>query len=338
MLASQAAIYNPPRTTIKFKSHFKMNDLRPFVILAETVSHGSMSAAAARLGMSASAVSQAIKALERESGVTLLHRSTRKLTLTEDGERCYAHCLRLIEAWKAASESLAQARDAPTGELRVAAPIGFGSYIAPALAPVLSTWPKLRLRLLVSDEMVDLIDARVDIAIRVGKLADSGWVGRPLCELETILCASPAYLQRHGTPQSLQELTTHHWISLERELDESGQNASTPNDDAPSLVLDLQGDKRVKETVRAPVRIASTTQPTVQQICEQGLGIARLAYIDAQSSIKRRTLVHVLPDWRLPVLPVTLVSPKKSTEPAKVRAAVEALKAYFTRLPSTRDR
>lgn len=155
-----------------------MNDLRPLFVFAETVSRGSMSAAAARLGMTPSAVSQTIKGLERQYGVTLLHRSTRKLTLTEDGQRCYEHCLRLKEAYTAATDSLSEARDAPTGELRIAAPIGFGSYVAPALAPILTDWPELRLRLLVSDEMVDLIDARVDLAIRVGKLANSDWVAR----------------------------------------------------------------------------------------------------------------------------------------------------------------
>src|SRR3546814_7546547 len=88
-----------------------------------------MSAAATRLGMTPSAVSQTIKALERQSGVTLLHRSTRKLTLTEDGKRCYVHCLQLMASWRAATDSLTQARDAPTGELRIAAPLGLGLHI-----------------------------------------------------------------------------------------------------------------------------------------------------------------------------------------------------------------
>src|ERR1700761_2143933 len=126
-----------------------MNDLKAYLVFAETVSTGSMSAAARRLGMSASAVSQTIRALERASGVTLLHRSTRKLGLTEAGERCYPHCLRLLEGACAAQTSLVQARHAPTGELRIAAPVGFAVHITPALAPLLADWPQLRLRLLV---------------------------------------------------------------------------------------------------------------------------------------------------------------------------------------------
>lgn len=262
--------------------------------------------------------------------MTLLHRSTRKLALTEDGKRCYAHCVRLIDAWRAASESLAQARDAPSGELRIAAPLGFASFIAPALAPVLSTWPQLRLRLLVADEMVDLIDARVDLAIRVGKLADSAWTGRRICELETLLCASPAYLERNGTPEHPRDLKAHHWIALERDLQE--------NEEEPTYTSTLHGAKRTKETVTMNVRIASTAQPTLQEICERGLGIARLAYIDAQSAIKRGNLIPVLPNWTFPMLPVTLVSPRKDSKPAKVRVAADALKAYFEAMPTARSK
>ncbi|BBU32535.1 transcriptional regulator (plasmid) [Burkholderia sp. THE68] len=293
-----------------------------------------MSAAAARLGMTPSAVSQTIKGLERQYGVTLLHRSTRKLTLTEDGQRCYEHCLRLKEAYTAATDSLSEARDAPTGELRIAAPIGFGSYVAPALAPILTDWPELRLRLLVSDEMVDLIDARVDLAIRVGKLTNSDWVARKLCELEMILCASPAYLERHDTPTRPEDLTAHHWIASEKKLVGSQDGDQASEDASSSTTLTLQGKNGKVENVTVDVRIATTTQATLQQICEQGLGIARVPHIDAYLQIERNQLVQVLPTWKLPALPVTLVSPRRESEPAKVRAAIRALRAYFTQLPT----
>jgi DNA-binding transcriptional LysR family regulator len=184
--------------------------------------------------MSPSAVSQTIRALERQTGVTLLHRSTRKLALTEAGERCYPHCRRLLEAASATADSLSQARDAPTGELRVAAPVGFAAHIGPALAPLLTHSPQLRLRLLVDDSMIDLIDARIDIAIRVGRLADSSWIARPLCELEIILCAAPAYLERYGARSSPQDLADYHWLALAREIVE------IPKDDAASTAERLR--------------------------------------------------------------------------------------------------
>ena len=131
-----------------------MEDLRQYAVFAETVLAGSMSAAARRLRMTPSAVSQTIRALEARTGVVLLHRSTRKLTLTEAGERCLPYCRRLLEARNGATASLEQARDAPTGELRVAAPIGFATHISPALPPVLADWPRLRLKLILDDRLV----------------------------------------------------------------------------------------------------------------------------------------------------------------------------------------
>jgi DNA-binding transcriptional LysR family regulator len=202
------------------KLDYKMDELRPYAVFAETVAAGSMSAAARRLGMSPSAVSQSIRALEQQVGVTLFHRSTRKLVLTEAGERCYPHCRLLVDAARAAADSLQQSRDAPTGELRVAAPVGFAVHIAPALAPLLAQSPQLMLRLLVDDAMIDLIEARIDIAIRVGHLADSSWIARRLCDFEMILCAAPAYLERHGFPGSLDDLAAHHWLAAAREMDE----------------------------------------------------------------------------------------------------------------------
>ncbi|MDR7271730.1 DNA-binding transcriptional LysR family regulator [Pelomonas saccharophila] len=303
-----------------------MDELKPYAVFAETVAAGSMSGAGRRLGMSASAVSQTLRALERQMGVTLLHRSTRKLTLTEAGERCYPHCLRLVEAARAAADSLVQARDAPSGELRVAAPVGFAAHIAQALAPVLAQAPGLRLRLLVDDAMIDLIDARIDIAVRVGQLADSNWIARPLCEIEMVLCAAPAYVERHGLPSMPADLPGFDWIAWARETQEAGEAA-------PTIALLLHGAGGEAQRVQVPVRIASNNHVALQQMCEQGLGIARLGYADVLAQLSRGTLVRLLPQWRFTPLPVVAVTPRREGEPAKVRVAVEALKRYFATLP-----
>lgn len=311
-----------------------MDELKPYAVFAETVAAGSMSAAARRLGMSPSAVSQTIRALEQQVGVALLHRSTRKLALTEAGERCYPHCRRLLDAALAAADSLALARDAPSGELRVAAPVGFAGHIATALAPLLAQSPQLLLRLLVDDAMIDLIDARIDIAIRVGRLADSAWVARPLCQFEMILCAAPTYLERHGAPDSPHDLVSHHWLALARDAVE------LPNDDLahvpnllPQLELDFHGASGERQHVRVGVRIASNNQLSLQQMCEQGLGIARLGHSDVAPALAREAVVRLLPQWRFTPIPVTAITPRREGEPAKVRAALEALKRYFATLP-----
>ncbi len=315
-----------------------MNELKPYAVFAETVATGSMSAAARRLGMSPSAVSQTIRALELQAGVTLLHRSTRKLALTEAGERCYPHCRRLLEMARAATDSLVQARDEPTGELRVAAPVGFASHIAPALAPLLAQSPHLRLRLLVDDAMIDLLDARIDIAIRVGRLADSSWIARPLCELEMIGCAAPAYLARHGTPGVPQDLAGHHWLASVRETDEFPQdNTPASAERSPMMELHLQSTAGEHQRVQVGVRIASNNQFALQQMCEQGLGVARLSPADAGvlPLLARGELVRVLPQWRFLPMPVTAVTLRRDGEPAKVRLAVEALVRYFRVLPGS---
>jgi DNA-binding transcriptional LysR family regulator len=331
-----------------------MDDLKPLAVFAEVVDAGSMSAAARRLGMSPSAVSQTIRALEQHGGVTLLHRSTRKLALTEAGERYYPHCQRMLEAARAAAQSLQLARDAPTGELRVSAPVGFANHLAPALAPLLAEAPQLRLRLLVDDAMIDLIDARIDVAIRVGRLADSSWVARRLCDFDTILCASPDYLARAGTPATPQQLPAHQWLALGREASVSGLPDGLPASGgaAPAasakhlgkggmatsrpvaMTLDAQSADGERQRVHVQARIASNNQISVQQMCEHGLGIAHLGHADVAPALARAALVRLLPQWRFGTLPVWAVTPRRDdAEAAKVRSAVDYLKRYFATLP-----
>jgi DNA-binding transcriptional LysR family regulator len=331
-----------------------MDELKPLAVFAEVVDAGSMSAAARRLGMSPSAVSQTIRALEAHGGVALLHRSTRKLALTEAGERYYPHCQRMLEAARAAAQSLQQARDAPTGELRVSAPVGFAAHVAPALAPLLAAAPQLRLRLLVDDAMIDLIDARIDVAIRIGRLADSTWIARKLCEFDTILCASPEYLARAGTPSTPQQLPAHQWLAFGREsaangLPEglSGSAVATPPASARGLgkagmatsqpvtmAIDARSGDAERQRVHVQARIASNNQISLQQMCEHGLGIAHLGYADVVPALARGALVRLLPQWRFTTMPVWVVTPRRDeAEAAKVRGAVDHLRRYFATLP-----
>jgi len=307
-----------------------MPDLKSYAVFAETIMAGSMSAAARRLGMTPSAVSQIIGGLERQTGVTLLHRSTRRLTLTEAGERCYPHCLRLLEAGQAATASLEQARDAPTGELRIAAPVGFGAHVAPALAPVLAEWPRLRLRLIVDDALIDLVEQRIDIALRVGWASDSVWDVRKLCDLDMILCAAPAYLERHGQPQAPTELDRHQWLGLDRET----PGTITTGEAISSFPLNLDNGKGRHERIDLPVHVVTTNQIALQQMCEQGMGIACLFYADVRPALERGALMRVLPRWSLTTRLVTMVTPKRDGVPAKVRVTMIALERHFATLPN----
>lgn len=296
-----------------------MDDLRRMALFAEVVRHGSMSAAARSQGLSTSAVSQQMRALEEGSGVTLLHRSTRKLTLTDAGLRFAEHCRAMVDAAEQARRQLALAHDAPVGELRIAAPVGFARYVAPALGPLLADHPALSLRLLVDDAMIDLIDARIDLALRAGRLPDSTHVARRLCSFDWILCAAPAYLRRQGLPQSPAELLAHQWIVLSR--------------DGTALTIEMRRGEHEHETLRLEGRITSNNQFSLQQMAVGGLGIAMLTRADVDEDLRSGRLVQLMADWQVPGIPVWAVTPQRDNQPAKVRHAVAALEAYLREVP-----
>src|SRR6218665_2481806 len=189
-----------------------MDDLKRMAVFASVVQHGSMSGAARALGLSTAAVSQQVRLLEREGGVTLLHRSTRKLALTEAGQRYHALCASMWTAAEQARADLPATRAKPSGELRLSAPVVFARHIAPALGPLLTEHAALRLRLLVDDAFIDLIDERIDLAIRFGRLSDSNWVAQRLGRMQWWLCAAPAWVAQQGLLTHPDALLTQGWM------------------------------------------------------------------------------------------------------------------------------
>ncbi|WP_326535376.1 LysR family transcriptional regulator [Pseudorhodoferax sp.] len=299
-----------------------MDDLKHFALFAEVVRAGSLSAAARHLGISTSAVSQQLRALEQRHGVTLLHRSTRKLGLTEAGRNLAEHCAALAATATRARQQLALARDAPEGELRMSAPVGFARCVAPALAPLLADHAALRLHLEIDDRMIDLVDARIDLAIRVGEMADSGWSARRLCGVALLLCAAPAYLARAGVPQSPRELLLHQWLAPR------GRRA---------MPVEMTGPGGATEAIEVTPRITSNSQISLQQLCVSGLGLAFVVGTEADEDLQARRLVRVLPDWRVPPMPLWAVTPQRDAKPAKVRHAIAALETYLRGFPGTSD-
>ncbi len=299
-----------------------MDDLKRMAVFASVVQHGSMSGAARALGMSPSAVSQQVRLLEREGGVTLLHRSTRKLALTEAGQRVHAQCAAMCAAADQARAELAASREAPSGELRLSATVGFARHVAPALGAMLAENPALRLRLLVDDAPIDLIDARIDLAVRFGRLADSSWAARRLGTLEWWLCASPGWLAQHGQPDTPDALLAHTWLGFARE--DNG------------LLLNLHGPDGATRSLRVAPRIVSNNQLSIQQMCEAGLGLALMGSLDVQDALQTGRLVRLLPQWNLGTLGIWAVTPQRDAQPAKVRQAIAALHSYLVTLPGVR--
>lgn len=295
-----------------------MDQFKRMAIFAEVVAAGSMTAAARQLGMTPSAVSQHLRQLERALGLSLLHRSTRRLVLTDAGERYHAGCAAMVAAAHSAEQALAHLRDDPQGELRLAAPIGFGGMLATALAP-LRSHPGLTLRLLLDDAVIDLIGARVDLALRAGTLADSTLVVRKLGSLKQQLCASPAYLAERGWPKEPNDLRQHDWLGL------------TPRSHSVDR-LDLQGPAGQHEVLRLQGRVLSSQVTALHALCIQGWGIQVGVSGDALQALADGRLLPVLPGWRLADLPVYALTPRGGEQPAKVRQALSLLTAFFGRI------
>ncbi|MFN3305423.1 MAG: LysR family transcriptional regulator [Roseateles sp.] len=286
-----------------------LDQLKRMAVFASVIRHGGFAAAARQLRTSTSAVSQQVRALERDMGVTLLHRSTRKLSLTPAGERFHAGCAAMVAAAEGAQAQLAQLRDAPEGELRIAMTVGFGRRLGPALAPLLAAHPGLRLHLQVEDGFTDLVAHRIDLAIRFGRLPDSAWVAQPLGRLHTSLYAAPAYLAQRGVPATPEALQGADWLALS---------------DGTDQPLRLPGG-----TLTVQPRYTSNNQLTLQQLCEAGLGLAALGDEDVAESVAAGRLLRLDTELALPDLPIWALTPQRDAQPAKVRHAIAALKAHL---------
>lgn len=293
-----------------------MDRYRRMALFAEVVTAGSLSEAGRRLGISPSAVSQQVRQLEQDLGLVLLHRSTRRLTLTEAGARYHAGCAAMMDAVRQADDALARLRDAPEGVLRLACPIGCGPLITRALAPFVER-PGLSLELLLDDTPIDLIAQRVDLALRVGQFADSSLVLRKIGRLHQRLAASPAYLARRGEPQTLDDLRGHDWLLR--------TSARTGH---PEPVRLRAPDGQAHE-LRLPARVQATQVTVLHAMCVAGWGLAVVMEQDVRAELDDGRLVGVLPGWTLDEAPVYAVTPRRDEQPAKVRYAIELLRRFF---------
>ncbi|WP_068829742.1 LysR family transcriptional regulator [Pseudomonas sp. BMS12] len=289
-----------------------MEQLKRMALFAAVVDKGSMVGAAEALGMTASAVSQQIRKLEESTQLSLLHRTTRKLTLTEAGAQLYQSCRQIVALAEQAEQRLAELRDAPVGELRIAAPVGFsGGLLCEALAPLLQAHPQLSLRLFFNDEVLDMVEQRIDLAIRVGRQEDSSLVARHVADWDTLLCAAPAYLARCGWVGQPQQLLDLDWIGLH-------------TDRAQHLLL--RGPAGAEQRLRLESRIACNNILAVRQFTLAGMGVSQQPEPEVRELLARGELLALLPDWQPESIGLHIVTPRRDAQPAKVRYAIEALR------------
>jgi LysR family transcriptional regulator, transcriptional activator for aaeXAB operon len=309
--------------TFSVKFYFTMDPYRRMAIFAAVVEAGSLRRTARELGLTASAVSQQIRRLERETGVTLLRRSTRRLALTEAGEAFYEGSAAMVAAARSAHDRLAALQESPVGELRVSAPAGFAAeHLGTALAPFLLAHPALSLRLVVTDEPIDIIRERIDLAITISRpLPSSSLVRHHLADWPVVLCAAPAYLARRGTPRSPAELATHDFLALPR-WHHSGE------------VLTGPAGQHFRFSART--RVTSNNQFSIRQLTVKGLGLSFHVEPEIGEELSSGQLVRVLPDWSSSALSVDALMPARTRQPAKIRMALHALRAYLGRLTRPR--
>jgi DNA-binding transcriptional LysR family regulator len=292
------------------------------VFFARVVEQRSFTAAAAKLGVSKSVVSARVAAFERKLRVPLLHRTTRKLSLTREGLALYERCARVAAAADEAAAAADRAGDAPHGVLRVDAPIVFAQErLAAPLASYLEKHPQVRVTLSMNDRVIDLVDEGVDVAIRITwRLAGAGLVARKLGSDRTVLCASPAYLARRGTPASPEDLV-HHDCLLYSLLKESAEWRFRVG--------------RRSVGVRVEARFSAASGAVLRSAALAGMGLAVLPRFMVAADLHAGRLRPVIDSFEGVGLGIYAVYPQpQGGRPSpKVRAFVDLLVAHFRAHP-----
>ncbi|WP_219603679.1 LysR family transcriptional regulator [Aeromonas caviae] len=290
-----------------------MDQLRRYAIFAAVVEAGSMTGAAKALGMTPSAVSQHISQLESQLGLPLLHRSTRRLSLTEAGEVVWQGCQSLQQTLNDTELRLSEVRDSLLGEVRITAPVGMaGQPLARALSPLLQAHPGLCIQIIADDEKRDLIKDRIDVALRVGTLEDSTLVARRLGQTRMLLCASPAYLARKGTPRSPADLLAHDWLAS----DMLGGGI---------LLLDEKGEAH---KIKPKPRVLCNNVLPLRQFTLAGQGISLQPEGEIEEDLATGRLLVLLPGFLAPPMEIHAITPQREI-PEKVRRVISALHSHF---------
>jgi DNA-binding transcriptional LysR family regulator len=281
--------------------------LRVFVRVAEM---HSFSAVARDLGLNQPAVSRQVAALEQHFGVRLVHRTTRSLALTEDGEVLLAHARRLEEEAEALEGALARNRDTATGHVRVGTTVAFGLYITPRLPEFLARHPGLSVELVMRDQFPDMVTDALDLLVRAGEERDSTLVARSVGSTSRVAIASPAYIAQRGTPESLADLARHDCLFV------------TSHGEPGEWVFAAEDG-----VTRVPVSgsFRANNSEAIHTAVLAGLGIALLTRFQVFDDLKAGRLKRVLADYATPALPIHVVYPSRRNQPLRIRATIDFL-------------
>jgi DNA-binding transcriptional LysR family regulator len=297
-----------------------LDTLRGLYVFAHVAETQSFSRAAERLSITKSAVSKHVAQLEAQLGVQLIVRSTRKLVLTEAGERVYASSAQMAGEAQAAQEAAHQHSSKIAGTLRITAPAALARiYLMPLIRDFIARYPDIAIELVVSDAFVDLVAERVDVALRIGGRSDASLVSRRVSPVELLLVASPEYLKAHGAPKAPSDLAKHEWL------------VHAPTVNSVSRVK-LTNGKRT-ETIDGRGRVYCNDGPTNIAGALAGLGILAVPDFEVAHEVHSGSLVRLLPGWRMADIALHLVFPPRKHVLARVRAFADFVVERFADPP-----
>lgn len=282
--------------------------LKTFLRVIET---GSFTAVAREVATTQSSVARQIAQLESHFGVRLIHRTTRRLSLTDDGQRLVDHARQLIEDAEAMEQDLGATGRSVKGLVRVALPVSVGLYVAPMLPALLRQHPGLSVDLVLGDRLVDLIEDRIDLALRGGVIGDSSLVARRLGTFSPMVIASPDYLRRAGTPRRPEDLADHCCIL----------QAHGPGSGVWRFADAYGGAIEVK----VGGSLGVNDSETARRVVLAGHGIALMPGVQALDSLRDGTLVRLLRDYPTISVPLQIVYPSRRNQPLRTRVVMEFL-------------
>ena len=286
----------------------RMRDINAFVHVAEAK---SFTTAAEQIGLSRSAVGKSIARLEDRLGVRLLQRTTRSVSLTGEGAVFHERCVRILADLDEAEMSMLSHSQAPRGRLRLELPVSFGRlYVLPVLSEFMNRWPELSVNVSFNDRYVDLIDEGVDLAIRLGGTDDGRLMTRLLARHRLVTCASPAYLERHGIPQSIDQLADHSCLAF--------IHGGRPVE----WRFNVDGQLR---SIAIGGRFGATNAEALRDATLAGFGIARMATFLVSDDLRAGRLLPFLDEVSADGPSVRAVYPSSRHLSPKVRAFIDEL-------------
>lgn len=290
----------------------RLEAMRLFVRVVETE---SFTAVARETGQGQPSISKRIGQLEEHLGVRLLNRTTRMLSLTDDGHSYYDHCRRILDDVDEAEAQVGRRRIAPSGMVKLAVPVVFGRlHVVPRLKRFLELYPQVTVELVMNDRFADLVEEAIDVSVRIGNLADTTLVGRRVGETTRLTVAAPSYFESHGKPHHPSELAQHNCLVY------------TPL---------ATGDEWHFEGPEGPIRVKVTgnfranNSEAIREAVMEGIGIAVVPTWLLRRELETGLLRCVLKDYEPKRLPIQIVYPSRRHLPAKVRVLVEFLAQEF---------